>query len=91
MASEVTRATARGAMALHLDENVVRVLRQQLPEVATRTIAAVTAEVPGYTGALSGAMGENIEAAVRMALAGFLKLAAGTQDADPSTDRKSVV
>jgi hypothetical protein len=85
MTSEVTRATTRGAITLHLDEHVVRVLRQQLPDVATRTIAAVTAEVPGYRGALSGPMGENIEAAVQMALAGFLKLAAGTQDADPST------
>lgn len=85
MASEVTRATARGAITLQLDDHVVRALRQQLPEVATRTVAAVTAEVPGYTGALSGPMGANIEAAVQMALAGFLKLAAGTRDADPST------
>ncbi|MFL6121764.1 PucR family transcriptional regulator [Actinophytocola sp.] len=85
MASEVTRATARGAITLHLDDHVVRALREQLPEVATRTVAAVTAEVPGYTGALSGPMGANIEAAVQMALAGFLKLAAGARDADPST------
>jgi hypothetical protein len=85
MASEVTRATARGAITLHLDDHVVRALREQLPEVATRTVAAVTAEVPGYTGALSGPMGANIEAAVQMALAGFLKLAAGTREADPST------
>jgi hypothetical protein len=85
MTSEVTRATARGAITLQLDEHVVRALRHQLPEVATRTIAAVVAEVPEYTGALSGAMGENIEAAVQMALAGFLKLAAGARDADPST------
>jgi hypothetical protein len=85
MAPDVTRATARGAITLHLDEHVVRMLREQLPEVATQTIAAVTAEVPGYAGGLRGEMGENIEAAVRMALAGFLKLAAGTRDADPST------
>src|SRR4051812_45350393 len=85
MAPDVTRATARDAIPLHLDEQVVRVLREQLPQVATHTIAAVTAEVPGYTGALSGEMGENIEAAVQMALAGFLKLAASTRDADPST------
>jgi hypothetical protein len=85
MVSEVTRATSRGALTLRLDEQVVQALRQHLPEVATRTIAAVTAEVPDYTGALSGAMGKNIEAAVQMALAGFLKLAAGTRDADPST------
>jgi hypothetical protein len=53
--------------------------------VATDTVAAVTAEVPGYAGALSGSMGVNIERAVQMALAGFLKLAAGARGADPST------
>ncbi|MEO5709159.1 MAG: helix-turn-helix domain-containing protein [Nocardioidaceae bacterium] len=85
MTSDVSSATARGAIALHIDEQVVRVLRQRLPEVATHTVAAVTAEVPGYTGALSGTMGDNIEAAVQMALAGFLKLAGGSREADPST------
>ncbi len=85
MAENVTRATTRGAIPLQIDERLVAVLREQLPQVATHTIAAVTAEVPGYTGALSGQMGENIEAAVQMALAGFLKLAAGTRDSDPST------
>jgi len=78
MVSEVIPATLR------LDDQVVQALHQHLPEVATRTIAAVM-EVPDYAGALSGAMGEKIEAAVQMALAGFLKLAAGTRDADPST------
>jgi hypothetical protein len=76
---------ARDALTLQLDEQVVRELREQLPQVAAHTVAAVTAEVPGYSGALSGAMGENIAAAVQMALAGFLKLAAGARDADPST------
>src|SRR6476660_8688036 len=81
---EVSSATTRGAIALHIDEQVVRVLRERLPEVATHTVAAVTAEVPGYTGALSGSMGDNIEAAVQMALAGFLKLAGGSRGSDPS-------
>ena len=85
MAPDVTRATTRDALTLHIDEQVVRLLREQLPQVAAHTVAAVTAEVPGYSGALSGAMGENIGAAVQMALAGFLKLAAGARDADPST------
>ncbi len=85
MAADVSSATARGAIARQIDEQVVRVLRERLPEVATHTVAAVTAEVPGYTGALSGSMGDNIEAAVQMALAGFLKLAGGSRDADPST------
>ena len=85
MASTVSRATARGAAALLLDESVLRVLRERLPGVATDTVEAVTAEVPGYAGALSGSMGANIEAAVQMALAGFLKLAGGARDTDPST------
>jgi PucR C-terminal helix-turn-helix domain len=81
----VTRASVREALTLQLDEQVVRLLREQLPQVAVHTVAAVTAEVPGYTGALGGEMGQNIGAAVQMALAGFLKLAAGTREADPST------
>jgi hypothetical protein len=85
MVSDVSRTTTRSTFALDIDEQVVRVLREQLPQVATHTIAAVTAEVPQYTGALSGSMGQNIEAAVRMALAGFLKLAGGSRDTDPST------
>jgi hypothetical protein len=85
MVSEVSSATARGAAALEMDERVVRALRERLPDVATQTVAAVTVEVPGYTGALSGSMGSNIEAAVTMALGGFLKLAAGSRGSDPST------
>jgi PucR C-terminal helix-turn-helix domain len=83
--SEVRSATARGAAALHIGESTLQALRDRLPDVATHTVEAVTAEVPGYAGALSGSMGENIEAAVQMALAGFLKLAGGARDADPST------
>ena len=85
MASEVTSATARGAAALHLEEPVLRALRARLPDVAAHTVEAVTAEVPGYSGALSGSMGANIEAAVQMALAGFLKLAGGPRETDAST------
>ena len=83
--SNVSSATARGAAALRIDDAVLRVLREKLPDVATRTVEAVTREVPGYTGALSGSMGANIEAAVQMALAGFLKLAGGSRGSDPST------
>ncbi len=85
MASEVGSAAARGAAALQVDEPVLRALRDRLRDVATHTVAAVTAEVPGYAGALSGSMGANIEGAVQMALAGFLKLAAGARGTDPST------
>jgi hypothetical protein len=85
MADNVASATARGAAELEIDDHVVQTLRDRLPEVATHTVAAVVAEVPGYTGALRGSMGENIEAAVQMALAGFLKLASRSRDSDPST------
>ena len=85
-ASEGSSGSVRGAAAaLRIDEDVLRVLRDRLPDVAARTVEAVTREVPGYTGALSGSMGANIEAAVQMALAGFLKLAGGSRGSDPST------
>ena len=85
MPDQVTSPTARGAAELQIDDHVVVALRERLPEVAAQTVAAVVLEVPGYTGALSGSMGDNIEAAVQMALAGFLKLAARSTDSDPST------
>ena len=82
---EASSPTARGAADLELDPAIAAALRERLPGVATHTVAAVVVEVPGYQGALTGPMGENIEAAVQMALGGFLKLASGTQDSDPST------
>jgi hypothetical protein len=66
--------TARGPGALGLDDRVVDRLRERLPAVAEHTVGAVTAEVPGYAGALTGAMRENIENAVRLALGTFLRL-----------------
>jgi hypothetical protein len=42
-------------------------------------------EVPDYRGALGGSAGDTIEKAVQMAIAGFLKLAGGGRDVDPST------
>lgn len=70
-----------------IDGTVLSALREALPAVASETIAAVTSEVPGYGGGLSGPPGESIEAAVQMAIGGFLKLAGGPRDADPSTPR----
>ena len=70
---------------LALDPQVVASLGTHLPRVAERTVEAITAEVPGYAGALTGEMRENIELAVQMALGAFLQLAEQAQDADPST------
>ena len=74
-----------GRPTSQLDADIGAVLRDRLPAVAAQTVAAVTEEVPSYAGAFSGTMGDNIEAAVQMALAGFLKLASGSRDSDPST------
>src|SRR4051794_25484864 len=71
MPQDVTGPTARGVAGLQMEERVVQALREQLPVVATQTVAAVVREVPGYTGALSASMSDNIEAAVTMALGGF--------------------
>jgi hypothetical protein len=59
-----------------LDPRLLDLLRRRLPEVATHTITAVTDEVPSYAGAFGGPMVDNVENAVQMALAGFLRLAA---------------
>ncbi|HET7800293.1 MAG TPA: helix-turn-helix domain-containing protein [Humibacillus xanthopallidus] len=85
MAAKVTSATVRGAAALQMDDAVLRILRERLPAIATTTMAAVVDEVPDYAGALGGAAGDTIEKAVQMAIAGFLKLAGGGRDVDPST------
>ena len=70
---------------LALDPQVVASLGSHLPQVAERTVEAITAEVPGYAGALTGEMRDNIELAVQMALGAFLRLAEQAHDADPST------
>jgi hypothetical protein len=70
---------------LTLDPRLLDLLRRRLPVVATHTINAVTEEVPSYAGAFGGPMGDNIENAVQMALAGFLRLAARGRTTDPGT------
>lgn len=68
---------------LSLNDQVVAALRAGLPEVAERTVAAVTVEVPSYADAFGGRMGQRIEGAVQMALGAFLQLATRSPDADP--------
>lgn len=70
------------SFAMGLD--VVRALREGLPLVATEVVTAVTSEVVEYRGARRGPMRDTIEAAVKMALAGFLTLAGRSRDVDPS-------
>ena len=77
--------TTRRAARLELDERVAARLRDRLPVVAERTVSAITGEVPDYSGALTGAMREKIENAVRIALGTFLQLVEKAQSSDPST------
>jgi hypothetical protein len=72
MSTPEVRPTTRIA----LDPRLLDLLRRRLPEVATHTVGAITDEVPSYARALSGEMGDNVENAVQMALAGFLRIAA---------------
>ncbi|NYD40206.1 helix-turn-helix domain-containing protein [Nocardioides panaciterrulae] len=78
-----TRRTA--GHRLQLPAAAVAEMRARLPVVADATVAAILEEVPGYEGALTGSMGENIRNAVQLALGGFLSLASGRRGADPRT------
>jgi hypothetical protein len=57
---------------LRLCAPVVDALRGRLPEVSERVVAAVVAEVPSYSRAFAGTMGDTIRTAVALALDGFL-------------------
>ena len=69
---------------LRLHPDVVAALEAQLPDVAERTVAAVTREVPAYAEGLSEQIAAGIAAGVRMALAAFLRLVADSRDHDPA-------
>ena len=73
------------APGLRLPPAVVDEVRSGLPEVAEEVVSAIIAEVPSYTDAFSGAMGETIRDAVQVALGGFLSLASGKGGADART------
>jgi hypothetical protein len=73
------------AADLDLDARAMDLLRERLPSVAEDTVAAIIVEVPGYTNALSGPMGEKIRTAVQVALGSFLSLAEDTVGSGPGT------
>ncbi|MGA8255577.1 MAG: helix-turn-helix domain-containing protein [Nocardioides sp.] len=60
-------------------------IRSILPEAAEDVVAAIIEEVPSYTDAFAGPMGETIRNAVQVALGGFLSLASGRMGTDPRT------
>ncbi|NIL64496.1 PucR family transcriptional regulator [Salinispora arenicola] len=82
--AERSEATRRAA-GLDLDDRVAGELRDRLPLLAERTITAITAEVPSYSGTLTGKMRDKIENAVQIALGTFLQLVERSYGADPST------
>ncbi len=61
---------------LRLSKQTISDLRHGVQVAAERTVAAITDEVPSYSDALSGSMGETIRNAVELALGGFISLAA---------------
>ena len=61
---------------LRLTKRTISELRKGVPAAAERTVAAIIDDVPSYSDALSGKMGETIRNAVELALAGFISLAA---------------
>ncbi|MEV3905050.1 helix-turn-helix domain-containing protein [Mycobacterium sp. NPDC050551] len=67
---------------MELGQDVGSALLAVLPQMAERTVSAVTVEVPSYADAFSGRMGRNIENAVQMALGAFLRLAVRAEDSD---------
>ncbi|GIJ76264.1 PucR C-terminal helix-turn-helix domain-containing protein [Micromonospora phaseoli] len=77
-----TSGTTNRAARIELDERVAHELRDLLPLVAGRTITAITAEVPSYSGTLTGQMRDKIENAVQIALGTFLQLVEQSRTAD---------
>jgi hypothetical protein len=76
---------------LRLTKPTITALRKRLPDVAERTVAAVTDEVPSYSDALSGPMGATIRDAVQLALGGFISLAAQSRGSAPQTPTAQAV
>jgi hypothetical protein len=76
---------------LGLSADVTAALAALLPEVAQNTVAAVIEEVPSYSGALQGPMGETITQAVQMALKGFLTLAERGQGPGSGTPHRATL
>ena len=87
MARSTPRSTQRRTAehGLHIPDQALAQMREELPSVAEHVVAAIIEEVPSYTDAFSGPMGETIRNAVQLALGGFLSLASGRRGADLRT------
>ena len=87
MTRSITRTGQRRTAehGLQIPAEAVAQMREELPSVAEHVVAAIIDEVPSYTDAFSGPMGETIRNAVQLALGGFLSLASGKRGADLRT------
>ncbi len=70
---------------LQLPEEAAALIRAALPAVSEEVLAVIIEEVPSYTDAFSGSMGQTIRNAVEIALGAFLSMATGSLGADPRT------
>ena len=74
---------------LRFSAAVMEAMRADLPTVSDAVVQAVVAEVPSYSRAFAGPMGDTIRQAVGMALAGFLDRVDAAHD--PERDISEVV
>lgn len=70
---------------LRLSSAAIGAMKERLPAVSGEIVAAVVAEVPPYSRAFSGPMGETIQAAVALALEGFLDRLSRRATGEPAT------
>jgi hypothetical protein len=76
---------------LGLPPSVTDELMAMLPRVAQNTVAAVIEEVPSYSAAFQGPMGETINQAVQMALRGFLTLVERPRGTGPGSPHRATL
>src|SRR5664279_3188159 len=81
---ESDHTVAREVALLDLGEVTMERLGAAVTAVADAAVESIINEVPSYTGALSGRMGQVISGAVQLALGNFLKVARSADGTDPS-------
>ena len=74
MSDATDRVVGQDAL-LDLDAATQEQLSQAVLAAADEAVETIMVEVPGYAGALTGTMGQNIRRAVQLALANFLSMA----------------
>jgi hypothetical protein len=82
--SEAADRVVGQAALLDLDEATQVRLTSAVPAAADEAVETIMVEVPSYTGALTGKMGQTIRKAVQLALANFLSMAARGDVSDPA-------